>query len=143
MALAEEEYSFDLSEIEEKPLHIGGYLEFRPLLFGLDTNSALHKLKLYDRDKENIREEYNFTALLDGSYKKGTTEFRAIVNTDLRESYLGFSEETTLFEGYMSLRPSSAFNFNIGKKTLKWGKGYAWNPVAFLDRPKNPDAHRF
>lgn len=139
MALAKEEYSFDLSEIEEKPLHIGGYLEFRPVLFGLDTNSALYKLKLYDRDKKNIREEYNFTALLDGSYKKGTTEFRAIVNTDLRKSYLGFSEETTLFEGYMSLRPSSTFNFNIGKKTLKWGKGYAWNPVAFLDRPKNPD----
>jgi len=138
MALANEEYSFDLSEIEEKPLHIGGYLEFRPVLFGLDTNSALHKLKLYDRDKENIREEYNFTALLDGSYKKGTTEFRAIVNTDFRKSYPGWSEETTLFEGYMSLRPSSTFNFNIGKKTLKWGKGYAWNPVAFLDRPKDP-----
>jgi hypothetical protein len=138
MALAEEEYSFDLLEIEKKPLHIGGYLEFHPVLFGLDTNSALHKLKLYDRDKENIREEYNFTALLDGSYKKGTTEFRAIVNTDLRKSYLGWSEETTLYEGYMSLRPSSTFNFNIGKRTLKWGKGYAWNPVAFLDRPKDP-----
>lgn len=27
----------------------------------------------------------------------------------------------------------------MGKKTLKWGKGYAWNPVAFIDRPKNPD----
>ena len=139
MALADEEYSFDLSEIEEKPLHIGGYLEFRPVLFGLDTNSALHKLHLYNRDKENIREEYNFRTLLDGSYKKGTTEFRAIVNTDLRKSYLGWSEETTLYEGYMSLRPSSTFNFNIGKQTLKWGKGYAWNPVAFLDRPKDPD----
>ena len=138
MALANEEYSFDLSEIEEKPFHIGGYLEFRPVLFGLDTNSALHKLHLYNRDKENIREEYNFRTLLDGSYKKGTTEFRAIVNTDLRKSYLGWSEETTLYEGYMSLRPSSTFNFNIGKKTLKWGKGYAWNPVAFLDRPKDP-----
>jgi len=22
---------------------------------------------------------------------------------------------------------------------LKWGKGYAWNPAAFLDRPKNPE----
>jgi len=138
MALAKEEYSFDLSEIEEKSLHIGGYLEFRPVLFGLDTNSALYKLKLYDRDKKNIREEYNFTALLDGSYKKGTTEFRAIVNTDFRKSHPGWSEETTLYEGYMSLRPSSTFNFNIGKKTLKWGKGYAWNPVAFLDRPKDP-----
>jgi len=138
MALADEEYSFDLAEIEQKPLHIGGYVEFRPLLFGVDKGSALHKLKLYDRHKENIREEYNFTALLDGSYKKGTTEFRAIVNTDFRKSYLGWSEETTLYEGYMSLRPSSAFNFNIGKKTLKWGKGYAWNPVAFLDRSKDP-----
>jgi len=28
---------------------------------------------------------------------------------------------------------------DIGKKTLKWGKGYAWNPVAFVDRPKDPD----
>ena len=139
MALGEEEYSFDLSEIEKEPLHIGGYVEFRPVLFGLDTDSALYQLKLYDRDKKNIREEYNFRALLDGSYTKGTTEFRAVVNTDLRESYLGWSEETTLYEGYMSSKPSPTFNFNIGKKTLKWGKGYAWNPVAFLDRPKDPD----
>ena len=137
--LAEEEYSFDLSEIEEKPLHIGGYLEFRPVLLGLDKNSALHKLKSYNRGKENVREEYNFTTLLDGTYTKGTSEFHAIVNIDFGKSYLGWSEETTLYEGYMSLKPSSAFNLDIGKKTLKWGKGYAWNPVAFLDRPKDAE----
>jgi hypothetical protein len=78
MALANEEYSFDLSEIEEKPLHIGGYLEFRPVLFGLDKSSALYKFKSYDRNEGNIREEYNFTSLLDGSYKKGTTEFETV-----------------------------------------------------------------
>jgi len=64
---------------------------------------------------------------------------RKLTNTDFNKSYLGWSEETTLYEGYMSLRPSSTFNFNIGKKTLKWGKGYAWNPVAFLDRPKDSE----
>ena len=135
----EQEYSFDLSEIEKKPWQIGGYVEFRPVLFGLDTDAALHKLRLYDRDKENVREEYNFTALLDGSYSKDDREFRGVVNTDLTKSYLGWSEETTLYEGYMASRPSPTFNFSIGKRTLKWGKGYAWNPVAFLDRPKNPD----
>jgi len=139
LVLAEEEYSFDLSEIEEKPLHIGGYLELSPVLFGLNNNSALHKLKLYDHGNENVREEYNFGTLLDGSYRKGTTEFHAIVNTDIKKSYLGCSEETILYEGYVSLGPSSTFNFNLGKKTLKWGKGYAWNPVAFLDRPKDPE----
>ena len=139
MTLAEEEYSFDLSEIEEKPLHIGGYLEFRPILFGLDNDSALHKLKLYDRGKKNIREEYNFKSLIGGTYKKGTTEFHALLNTDLKKSYLGWSEETKFYEAYIASRPSSAFNFSIGKKSLKWGKGYAWNPVAFLDRPKDPE----
>jgi hypothetical protein len=28
---------------------------------------------------------------------------------------------------------------DAGKKVVKWGKGYAWNPVAFVDRPKNPE----
>ena len=138
-AFAEEEYSFDLSEIEEKPLDFGGYLEFRPILFRLDTNSVLHKLKLYDRGKKNVREEYNFKSLIGGSYRKGITEFHALLNTDLKKSYLGWSEETNLYEGYITSRPSSAFNFSIGKKSLKWGKGYAWNPVAFLDRPKDPE----
>jgi hypothetical protein len=139
IASGEQEYSFDLSEIEKKPWQIGGYVESRPVLFGLDADAALHKLRFYDHSKENVREEYNFTALLDGSYSKDDREFRGVLNTDLKKSYLGWSEETTLYEGYMSSRWSSTFNFNIGKRTLKWGKGYAWNPVAFLDRPKNPD----
>jgi hypothetical protein len=28
---------------------------------------------------------------------------------------------------------------DAGKKTSKWGKGYAWNPAAFVDRPKDPN----
>ena len=138
-AFAEEEYSFDMSEIEEKPLDFGGYLEFRPVLFGLDRDSALYKLKMYDQGKKSVREEYNFKSLIGGSYTKGTTEFHALLNTDLKKTYLGWSEETKFYESYITSRPSSAFNFSIGKKSLKWGKGYAWNPVAFLDRPKDPE----
>jgi len=139
MALAEEEeYSFDLSEIEEKPWHIGGYIEFQAVLYGLDEDAALHRLKSYASNEGSTQDEYNASALLDGSYKKGMTEFRAVLNADVQESDLGWSDETTLYEGYMTLRPSSSLSFNIGKTTLKWGKGYAWNPVAFLDRPKDP-----
>ncbi|MCF7973430.1 MAG: hypothetical protein K9N55_06415 [Phycisphaerae bacterium] len=138
MAWAQEDYSFDLSEIEEKPCQFGGYFEFYPIVYGLDEDSTAHKLKFYDRDSEPLRYETNFTALLDGSYKKGTSEFRAIVNTDAKHDDLGWSEETTLYEGTWSLRPSPGLSFQVGKATLKWGKGYAWNPVAFLDRPKDP-----
>ena len=45
----------------------------------------------------------------------------------------------TLYEGFLSLKPSSSLTMDIGKKTLKWGKGYAWNPAAFVDRPKDPE----
>lgn len=27
----------------------------------------------------------------------------------------------------------------MGKKTLRWGKGYAWSPVGFVERPKDPN----
>jgi hypothetical protein len=44
-----------------------------------------------------------------------------------------------LLEGFGSLKPTPGVAFDLGKKVVKWGKGYAWNPVAFVDRPKNPE----
>jgi hypothetical protein len=45
-----EEYKFEVSEIEKKPYHVGGYLEFRPVLFGLDQNAAFYNLNLFDQN---------------------------------------------------------------------------------------------
>jgi hypothetical protein len=135
----EEEYSFDLSEIEKKPYDIGGYVELRPALFGLDMDSSSHKLKFYDHGEGDTLDEYNLTFQVDASYEKGIAGLYLKTNTDLKQSDAEGSEETELYEGYLSLEPSRSFTFQIGKKTLKWGKGYAWNPVAFVDRSKDPD----
>src|SRR3990172_3210226 len=134
-----EEYTFDLSEIEKKPYHIGGYAEFRPVLFGLDKDTSLYKLIFYNRDEGATLEEYNATLQLEGSLEKGIARLFIRTNTDYKKSYLGEDQETTIYEGFLSLKPSSSLTVSMGKKTLKWGKGYAWNPVAFVDRPKNPD----
>ena len=139
IAIAQEEYSFDISETEKKPYHIGGYIELRPVLFSLDKDSSLYKLRFYNRNEGDTVEEYNFTIQLDGSYEKGIVKLYTKINTDFQESYLGWSEETDLYEGYLSLKPSPSLTLEIGKKTLKWGKGYAWNPIAFVDRIKDPD----
>ncbi|MCK4890362.1 MAG: hypothetical protein KAS97_10560 [Candidatus Aminicenantes bacterium] len=135
----EEEYSFDLSEIEIKPYHIGGYVELRPVLFGLDRDSSSHKLKFYDHGEGHTLDVYNLTFQLDASYEKGITGLYLKTNTDLKQSDVESSEETELYEGYLSIEPSPSLTLEVGKKTLKWGKGYAWNPVAFVDRPKNPN----
>lgn len=136
---AQEEYKFDLSEIEKKAFQFGGYLEFRPVLFGLDRGSWLYKLAFYDLEKEETILEYNFNALLDASYEKGIIKAKIRTNTDITKSISGWSHKTTLFEALLSVKPSLSLHLDIGKKRMKWGKGYAWNPVAFIDRPKNPN----
>jgi hypothetical protein len=134
-----QEYKFELEEIEKKPYHTGGYLELRPTLFGLDREAALYKLRFYDRDEGKTVEQITSILQLDGSLEKGMARVFARANFELNHSYLGWSNEAKLYEGYVSLKPSQSVNFHFGKQTMKWGKGYAWNPVAFVDRPKNPD----
>jgi len=136
---AAEEYTFDVSETEKKSYHIGGYAEIRPVVFGLDKDASLYKLKFYNRDEGSTLEEYNATLQLEGSLEKGIARLFVRTNTDYKNSYLGEDFKTTVYEGFLSLKPSSSLTIDIGKKTLKWGKGYAWNPVAFVDRPKDPD----
>ncbi|MFC2165886.1 hypothetical protein ACFLT2_12940 [Acidobacteriota bacterium] len=136
---AQEEHTFDLSEIEKKAFQFGGYLEFRPVLFGLDRNSWLYKLKFYDLEEGEAIAEYNFNALLDASYEIGIVRAKIRTNTDITKTFSGWSHNTALFETFLSIKPSLFFHLDIGKKRMKWGKGYAWNPVAFIDRPKNPN----
>jgi len=134
-----EEYKFDASEIEKKPYHLGGYGEFRPILNAQDQDAALYKLKFYNRDEGKTTEEYNFKLLIDGSYEKDNARFFVRLSYDLNNTYLGWKDDVTPYEAFLSLKPSHSLTLDAGKKVLKWGKGYAWNPVAFIDRPKDPD----
>jgi hypothetical protein len=137
-----EEYKFDTSEIEKKPYHVGGYLEFRPVLSVLDSDASLYKLRFYNRDEGKTIEEYNGKLQLEGSLEKGIARLFVRTNFDLQYSYLGWEHNDSkrmIYEGYLSLKPSSSISFKFGKQTLLWGKGYAFNPVAFVSRPKDPD----
>ena len=140
--LAAEEYKFDLSEIEKKPYHLGGYVELRPVLFGLDRDASLYKLKFYNRNEGKTIEEYNGKLQLEGSLEKGIARLFVRTNFDLKYSYLGWEHndpKRMIYEGYLSLKPSPSLTFKLGKQTLLWGKGYAFNPVAFVSRPKDPE----
>lgn len=137
---AQDTYTFDLSETEKKPYHFGAYLEFKPMLYGLDRNSAFYKLRFYNDPQGQTLPEWNGRVQLEGNYERDIYRFYAKTNTDLKYSdYADGSEHSVFYEAYGSLKPSSSLKIDVGKKTMKWGKGYAWNPVAFVDRPKDPD----
>ena len=142
-ALCEEDYSRELKEleqeIEKKPYTIGGYLEYRPILFGLDKNAALYKLRYFDHDLGNTHFQSNGAVWLEGSYTKGIATLFAATKSAYTASSIESTGQTTVYTGYLSLKPSPSLALDFGKKTMKWGKGYAWNPAAFVDRPKDPD----
>ncbi len=138
-AKAEEQYTFDVSEIEKKPWHFGGYLELKPVFYGLDRDAAFYKLRFYRDSPGETTSELNAKLQLEGSFEKESFRLYVKTNTDFQYGDSGGTERSAFYEAYGSLKPSSSWTVTVGKKTLKWGKGYAWNPVAFVDRPKNPD----
>lgn len=139
VAAPTEEHQLDMAEMEKKPYQIGGYLEFYPILFGLDKSSALYKLNFFNRREGPTTEQYNGNLQLEGSLESGISRLYLKTYTSYINSFRDETTKTSFFEGNLSIKPSSSLSVDLGKKTLNWGKGYAWNPAAFLDRPKNPD----
>ncbi len=137
--LRAEDYSFDIPEVKKSPYHLGGRLEIEPAFNGRDKNAAFYRLKYPDPAASPAPDEYTGTLYLDAWYERGMARVSASANAELKKTDLGWSDEVVLHEGYLSLKPSSSVTLNVGKQRFKWGTGYAWNPSAFLDRPKDPD----
>jgi hypothetical protein len=134
-----DDYTFDLEEIEKKTFRFSGYAEINPVIYDTDPEGAFYKLRFYDRDQGSTLEKYDMTLQTEGDYEKGIARAFARINSNLHHTYEGWSGKAELYEGFMSLKPTPSLKVAAGKKTMKWGTGYAWSPVAFFDRPKDPD----
>jgi len=139
-------FEVDLSELQKeidkvaaKPYSLGGFLEFQPTLLGIDRDSTFYRLKFPRRNQGSTFDQYNFRLRLEGAYKKDIFSVFFKTDTLVRNEFEGWDEDTKLFEAYASVKPSPSFILEAGKKVMKWGKGYAWNPVSFVARPKNPE----
>jgi len=135
----EEEFEFDVDAFTRKAFSVGGYVEFRPSLFWLNQDSAFYRLKYYDQDQRKTLEEGYVALLADLSYRKGIFEALLEPYLDWTVSAFESDAEATIFQGYLSLKPSPSLTVYAGKKTLRWGKGYAWSPTALVERQKNPN----
>jgi hypothetical protein len=139
-------FEIDLAELQKevdkvaaRPYSLGGFAEFQPTLLGIDRDSAVSRARFYRSRPDNPFDQYNFRLRLQGSYKQDWFSLFFKSDTLVRNDFQGWDEDTKLFEAYASIQPSTSFIFEAGKKVMKWGKGYAWNPVSFIDRPKNPE----
>lgn len=135
-----QEAPVEIPSIERKPYSVNGFLEFRPVAILVDTDAALTKLRTVDGDiPDRTATQLNSRVQLDAAYRRGwfSVQMRAVVDGEYQRS--DWSGDATAYEAYVSVKPGPSLTVDIGKRTFKWGKGYLWNPAAFLDRAKNPE----
>jgi hypothetical protein len=138
-ALAEENYSFDVGQFEKKPFEWNGYTEIRTEHIRFDTDAALYQLNFFDQDPGTSLDGLTGTAEFSGLYRYGIATFNATVHGEASRDELGSQGAARLYEGYVALEPATGTRAELGKRALQWGKGYAFNPVGFVQRPKDPN----
>jgi hypothetical protein len=139
-ALDAQEPPVEIPPVDRKPYAANGFLELRPVMIWQDTDAALFRLRSFTDERPDAQTmELNSRIQLDASYRRSwfSAQTRTVVDTGYTSG--DWTADATAYELYVSLKPAPSFTLDAGKKTLKWGKGYLWNPVAFLDRPKNPE----
>ncbi|MFN2355574.1 MAG: hypothetical protein ABR512_13765 [Desulfopila sp.] len=137
LTAASEDFSLELTEYEKKPFSLGGFAEIRGESLHVRKDGTATLLNLHDPPSALNR--LTTSMQLNGSYTKGIAGFNWLASGFARQDELGWGDSLDLYEGYLTLQPRPGINGIFGKKAYTWGKGYAWNPVGFINRIKDPN----
>lgn len=133
------DYSFDLSEIDAKPYEISGFVEAKVEHFRLRPGAALFALSYVGRAPRGTLDRATADFELAGKASLGmATAYARVSGSASRDAYEA-RQTGMVMESGLRMSPSEGLIFDLGKQMQRWGKGYAWNPVAFFERPKDPN----
>lgn len=138
-ANAADEYSFDMSAYEKSPYEFGGYAEIRWEHFQFNQQSNLFRLNYFGKPPPSDNDRYTGSLQLEGRYSHDALSMYARLNPEIYNDDFGDDSDITTHEAYVSWKVATSTTLDAGKKLFKWGKGYAWNPVGFIERPKDPN----
>ena len=138
-ARAQQTYSFEPSEYQKKDYEIGGFAEGKLEGFALNRDGAFYQLNKPSGSRPSVNERGTATLEVTGKYHKDIVSLNVTAHGDgYRDVVFGNNHSTKLYEAGLALQPETGLSLDIGKKVVLWGKGYAWNPVGFIQRPKDP-----
>jgi len=135
---AGETYTFDSSQFEKKPFELGGYLELKGEHFDLNRGSTFYELNFAGEERRRNLDRSTATLKLTGKARAGNWLVTARSHSELTHDQVSHSNTNRFDELHTTWTPSTGLTLDAGKKVMKWGKGYAWNPVGFVERPKDP-----
>jgi hypothetical protein len=137
-AAAEQDFDFDVGRYERTPYEIHGYAQGTVGHLRMNRDSAAYASSFNDRDGPGGFERYQGLLELTGLYRLERTTLHGRVQAAGLYDELATSRDFTAHELFAHFRRDERLSAEIGKRTRRWGTGYAFNPVGFLERPKDP-----
>ena len=135
---AAEDFTFDASEFEKKTLEFSGYLEQKEEGLKMRSDSPGYKLAYPGEEQRNHLLRNTTTLELSGKLNLDPVvvdvRAQAFYATDQLATA---SDRGTVMDGGMRWSAGPGLTFDVGKRVQRWGKGYAWSPVGFIERPKD------
>jgi hypothetical protein len=136
-AHAADAIEFDVSAYEKKSFEWSGYLELRPEYQWLAPDSALYGLQ-FPGDTRSSLTRTSAAAELSGVYRTGDVQLHFTGHASYVHDPHGSASDLRTYEAYGAWQPAANTSLEAGKRALRWGKGYAFSPVAFFERAKDP-----
>lgn len=129
--------SFDPSVYDKKAFEWTGFVEARPEHQWLRPGSAGYVLQ-YPSESRRSANRLGTAAELSAVLRHQSLSFNFTGHANWLSEPRGRTSNYRNYESYASWQIDAGRNVQLGKRALRWGKGYAWSPVAFLERAKDP-----
>lgn len=143
---AAEEFTFDASEFEKKTFEVSGYLEQKEEGLKMRSGSPAFSLAYPEKSPQDHLLRSTTTLELSGKLNLDpvVVDVRAqAFHAD--DQLVSSSDRGTVTDGGVRWSASPGLTLDVGKRVQRWGKGYAWSPVGFIERTKDssdPSASR-
>jgi len=134
-----QDYSFEIpqKEAKEERLELGGYLDGKYSVFHSRQSSPFYQLQFFDQGNlSQYLTQYMLELYLNGDYQTKDIGFHL-------KTYSTYDNDSAadfhLLEGYGNFNLSLSSFVQAGKRMYNWGKGYAFNPVGYVNPFKDPE----
>lgn len=137
VAAAHAQETFDAASYEKKAFELTGFVELRPEYQWLRRDAAGYLLQ-FPGQARGAMTRWSGAIEASGVWRRESLALRFTGHAGSQDDARGSESDARMYEAYLGWQASERANFELGKRALRWGKGYAWSPVAFLERAKDP-----
>lgn len=133
-----QDYDFDIPEEEEEAsIEFNGNLDAKWGILRARKESPLYRMNFFNTGNDDSYLSQNrLDFYFNGEYRHKQVGF-------LMKTFYQYTKEgpidPTFFELYGSLNLTPRLSAGVGKRRYFWGKGYAFNPVGYVNTEKDPE----